>query len=532
MRRWICVFLAVCLLFSLTGCHGSRVANDAASGFQIPETFDTSRNYEISFWAKNDTNMTQVGIYKQAIADFESLYPNIKVNLRLYTDYGKIYNDVITNIPTNTTPDVCITYPDHIATYLTGADTVVALDDLMTDPKYGLGGSEVRFDAPTAQQIVPKFLAECTFDGKYYAVPYMRSTEACYVNKTYVEKLGYTLPEVLTWDFVWEVSDAATKKDGEGNFLVNGQKVMIPFLYKSTDNMMIQMLKQKNAGYSTNFGDIQIFNNTTQEILETVAVHTKTGAFSTFKINGYPANFLNAGQCIFAVDSTAGATWMGCDAPLIDIAEEKLVQFETVVMPIPQFDTNNPQMISQGPSMCLFNKEDPQQVLASWLFMQFMLTDAVQIAYAQTEGYVPVTTKAQESDQYQDYLSRSGEDNDLYYSIKLDATRLLLENTENTFVTPVFNGSASLRNAAGQLIENVTKSVRRKETVDEAYYESLYEDITALYRLDQITAEPTEQKFGALPPRAVAMIAVLGGCWLLMGTYAAVAAAKKQKKKI
>ena len=55
------------------------------------------------------------------------IYPNITVNLRLYTDYGKIYNDVITNIATNTTPNVCITYPDHIATYLTGTNVVVPL---------------------------------------------------------------------------------------------------------------------------------------------------------------------------------------------------------------------------------------------------------------------------------------------------------------------------------------------------------------------------------------------------------------------
>lgn len=83
------------------------------------------------FWAKNDTNKTQTEIYKKAIADFEALYPNITVNLNLYTDYGKIYNDVITNISTNTTPNVCITYPDHIATYLTGQNTVVPLDDLV-----------------------------------------------------------------------------------------------------------------------------------------------------------------------------------------------------------------------------------------------------------------------------------------------------------------------------------------------------------------------------------------------------------------
>ena len=43
----------------------------------------------------------------------------------------------------------------------------------------------------------------------------------------------------------------------------------------------------------------------------TIADHAKTGAFSTFKISSYPANFLNAGQCVFAIDSTAGSTWMG-----------------------------------------------------------------------------------------------------------------------------------------------------------------------------------------------------------------------------
>ncbi len=62
------------------------------------------------------------------------------------------------------------------------------------------------------KEIIPQFLDECSFNGHYYAVPYMRSTEACYINKDYVEKLGYTLPDTLTWDFIWEVSEARRKK--------------------------------------------------------------------------------------------------------------------------------------------------------------------------------------------------------------------------------------------------------------------------------------------------------------------------------
>ena len=524
MKKLISIILLLSLLLALTACHGSQ----EQKVFEIPSEFDTSRNYEITFWAKNDTNMTQVNIYKDAIASFQALYPNITVNLRLYTDYGKIYNDVITNIATDTTPNVCITYPDHIATYLTGADTVVPLDDLFSDARYGLGGSEVLFDAPTMAEIIPQFLGECEFNGHYYAIPYMRSTEACYINKTYVEKLGYEVPEALTWDFVWEVSEAAMAQDAEGNFLVNGQKVLIPFMYKSTDNMMIQMLKQKEADYSTSLGEILIFNDTTRDLLRTVADHSVTKAFNTFKASGYPANFLNAGQCIFAIDSTAGATWMGSDAPLVDIAEEKLVQFETVVMPIPQFDTANPKMISQGPSMCVFNKEDPQEVLASWLFAQYMLTNEVQIAYSQTEGYCPVTSKAQQSEEYRDYLSRSGEDNDLYYSIKLDATKLLLDNTRNTFVTPVFNGSASLRNAAGQLIEEVKKHARRGETIDDAYLDSLFAEMVSLYRLDQVSLSSGKVSLGPLPGAAKALLAALALCWICMGAYVVIDKIKKK----
>ncbi len=522
------LLLALSILLLLTGCHGSR----ERSVFQIPDKFDEARDYEITFWAKNDTNKTQVKIYEQAVEDFEALYPNIHVTIRFYTDYSKIYNDVITNISTNTTPNVCITYPDHIATYLTGEDVVVPLDELLTNKSYGLGGSEVRFDAPAKGDIVPQFLQELSIGGHIYGVPYMRSTEALYVNKDLVEALGYTLPEEVSWDFVWEVSEKAMEKGPDGNFLVNGQKVMIPFIDYSTDNMLIQLCKQKGSGYSTAAGEVLLFNDDTKEFLYTIAEHAKTGAFSTFKISSYPGNFLNAGQCIFALDSTGGSTWIGTHAPLMDISPDKVVEFETAVLPIPQLNPDEPWMISQGPSVCIFNKTDPQEVLASWLFVQYLLTDKVQIAYSQTEGYVPVTTKAQNAPEYLDYLSRAGEDYNEHYDVKIAASKLLLANIDHTFITPVFNGSSSVRSAAGQLIENVTKSMRRKETVDEAYMEKLYQDVISLYRLDQISYSEVSGKaeLGPLPKQAVTLLTCLAAAWVLIAAYALWAFVIRKKK--
>ncbi|MCR5278117.1 MAG: extracellular solute-binding protein [Lachnospiraceae bacterium] len=526
MNKRILLFAAFALLL-LTGCHGKKSLPE----FNVPEELDESKTYEISFWAKNDTNKTQTEIYQKAIEDFEKLYPNIHVNVRMYSDYGKIYNDVITNISTGTPPNVCITYPDHIATYMTGTNVVVPLDELFDDERYGLGGSALKFDGPTRDEIKDKFLKECMLGGHYYAVPYVRSTEALYMNKDMIEELGYEIPDEITWDFVWEVSETAMATDSDGNFKINGQKVMIPFIYKSTDNMMIQMLRQLNAGYCTPEGEVLLFNDDTREILKKVAKHAEDRSFSTFKISSYPGNFLNAGQCIFAIDSTAGATWMGAKAVHADIPEDQFVDFEILVRPIPQYDSANQQMISQGPSLCIFNKEDPDEVLASWLFAQFMLTNEVQIAYSSTEGYLPVTDKALNSPEYQDYLARAGEDNDYYYKVKIDAARVLLDNIDKTFTAPPFNGSTSLRNAAGELIEGAAKAARRGKTVDDAYIDGLFEDTKALYRLDRNIVSTIDGKRtdSPLPTASVALISILVGTWVLIGAYFLYKTIKNQK---
>ena len=288
MKKLLLILIALLLL---SGCHGSKQRN----AFSVPEEFDLSREYDVVFWAKNDTNKNQVNVYENAIRFFEELYPNIHVQVKYYTDYLRIYNDVITNISTDTTPNVCITYPDHIATYLTGDNVVVSLDDLLVDENYGLGGKKLKFNSPRKDELVEEFLDECKIADSYYAIPFMRSTEALYINKTYVEKLGYRIPEEISWDFVFEVSEKAMAKDDEGNYLVNGQKVMIPFIYKSTDNMMITMLKQLKAPYSSEKGEVLLFNDVTEDILKNLSAHSATGAFSTFKISSYPANFLNAG---------------------------------------------------------------------------------------------------------------------------------------------------------------------------------------------------------------------------------------------
>jgi multiple sugar transport system substrate-binding protein len=196
---------------------------------------------------------------------------------------------------------------------------------------------------------------------------------------------------------------------------------------------------------------------------------------------------------------------MGSDAPLVDISPDKIVKFETAVRPVPQADAAEPKMISQGPSVCIFNKEDPQEVLASWLFTQFLLTDQVQIDYSSTEGYLPVTQSALNNEAYKEYLAASGSDQKAHYSVKLDAVKLIMDHTEDTFVTPVFNGSASLRDAASYLVEDTVKypvqfNGKMRFTID------LPATATQSDVLEAVKASPDAAKWMTAEPKKVIFV--------------------------
>ena len=104
-----------------------------------------------------------------------------------------------------------------------------------------------------------------------------------------------------------------------------------------------------------------------------------------------------------------------------------------------------------------------------------------------------------------------------------------MENTENTFVTPVFDGSATLRNEAGALIEEVTKAVRRKKTVDDSFIDNLYAE--AQFRLERVDDTVSGKKeFDELPDMAVVLISSIGIAWAFIIVYFVYDLIKKRKK--
>ena len=158
----------------------------------------------------------------------------------------------------------------------------------------------------------------------------------------------------------------------------------------------------------------------------------------------------------------------------------------------------------------------------------------MQVPYAMTEGYVPVTYRAQQDAEYLDYLSKEGQldengSNATYYAPKIAAAKILLENIENTFITPVFRRSASLRSAAGLLIEETGKGVRRGKTIDDAFFEWLYARVRSLERLDVVEESDGKVELGPLPTESALLIAGLVTVWVGLGVYATLDYLKRRR---
>ena len=530
---------------SLSSCHKPI----SISAFDIPSELDMNRTYELEFWSKNDGNVMQASIYTETINEFEKLYPNIKIKNRVYSKYDEIYKDVITNISSKTPPNICVSYPDHVATYLENENIVIPLDNLITNPKYGFSGSELKYKGIGDNNIYEKYLKEGEINRTNYTLPFVRSSEALYINETYLKMIidrgylsldmypslgvtsynSYGTPDVPTWDWLWKVCEAAieAKRAGIPSYSQN-DKTFYPFIYKSSDNWVIQEFKQLGYDYTSydefeRKGSATLFNDKTKDFLidlskkaKTIQVDStrKTGLYSTFDITTYPANMFNLWEVLLCTDSTAGATWIGSDAESVEASYMQYHPdpFSTAVRVIPQHNINNQYMISQGPSLCIFNNDDKNVCLASWIFLQYLLTDDVQLKYSKTEGYIPVTKSATSSDDYKAYLENKDNAN---YQVKIDASKLVLNNINNTFVTPVFSKSADIRNAAKYLVTAVTGSFNSKNKY------TTYEEIDTLFQ-KAITNYELKTDIGSnnnYLAGGIIIVSVIAFVWVLIGIY-------------
>ena len=438
------IILAVVLLLSLclncvvlTGCNNNQQISD----FVIPEGGYDGSEVTINFYHTMGQNLRDV--LDRYIVEFNKLYPNIHINHQQVGSYDDVRDQIKTEITVGNQPHIAYCYPDHVALYNL-AKAVVTLDDLIASDITVTredGTTEILglTDAQIADFIQGYYNEGKQFgDDKMYTLPLSKSTEVLYYNKTFFDANGLTPP--TTWD---EMETLCAKiKEIDPN--------CIPLGYDSESNWFITMCEQYGSDYTSATGEHFLFDNEANRgfVAEFREWYQK-GYVTTQEINGgkYTSELFTAKEGVksyMSIGSSAGATHQRPDK------ENDAYPFDVGITTIPQVNPDAPKVISQGPSVTIFKKSNPQEVLASWLFVKYLTTTVeFQAEFSMASGYVPVIKSVAENPVYKEFVDgANGGDN-----IAALSAKVCLSQEAAYYTSPAFNGSSTARDQVGLLIQ-------------------------------------------------------------------------------
>ena len=460
-RRILALLLTAVMLIGLTAC-GAGGTKVGGINFDVPEGGYDGSEVTITFYHTMGQNLRDV--LDAYIVEFNKLYPNIHINSSQVGNYDDVRDQISTEITVGDQPNIAYCYPDHVALYnLAGAVTV--LDNLInSEIEVTRADGTTEIIGLTAEQqadFIQGYYNEgkAFGDGLMYTLPLSKSTEVLYYNKTFFEANNLSVPS--TWDELETL--CAQIKAIDPN--------CIPLGYDSEANWFITMCEQYDSPYTSSTGDHFLFDNEQNRafVKEFNDWYQKGYITTQTLLNGYTSGLFTAKEGIrsyMSIGSSAGATHQR--PAQVDGA----YPFEVGIATIPQVNANNKKVISQGPSLCIFQKSNPQEVLASWLFVKYLTTTVeFQAEFSMASGYVPVLKSVGENPIYADYLENA--DGGAYISAL--SAKVCLEQEEAYYTSDAFNGSSTARDEVGKLL---TKCLTLTGDVDAKIASAFQEAIT------------------------------------------------------
>ena len=461
-KKILSILLAVAMLLSmmaLVACDkggsgsGNQGGNSSAgkpagmASYDVPEVGYDGSAVTIVFYHSMGAKLR--GVLDTYIEEFNKLYPNITIEHSSMGDYDGVRDQIKTQLTAGEQPNIAYCYPDHVALYNV-AKKVVPLDNFIAstiEVTDALGNTTVLglTEEQKADFIEGYYKEGTAFDtlGTMYTLPMSKSTEALYYNKTFFEENGLKVP--TTWAEMEEVCAAIKAIDPN----------CVPLGYDSESNWFITMCEQYQSPYTSLDEDnlFQFDNATNRGFVKMFTEWYQKGYVTTEAIYGsYTSGLFTAteGQrCYMVIGSTGGASYQ--TPPTVDGNP----MFETGMATPPQVNPAAPKVISQGPSLCLFDSENPQEVVASWLFMKFLTTDvAFQAEFSMASGYAPVIKSVQDNAVYQAWLDKASG----YNNLTALSVKLALSQSDAYFVSPAFNGSSVARDQVGILMQDALVS--------------------------------------------------------------------------
>ncbi len=446
MKKLLLLALSISAVGTLTACGSSVVDMEVLDEF-------SGDKVSIEFWHVSP-DVNGVSPYQSYADSFMEEYSNISVTLvNQNGDYGKLNDAINLSITDNSMPNIAIGYPANFIEY-NQANVVAPLDNFIEHSKWGLSAEDLKDYQDTG------FWDEGTLYDTYgttYSMPLAKGSEAMYIRGDLVEKAGYQLSDLTTWEKVFEVSK---KLESMGE--------TYKFNHDDPQNFAVTLLGQSGAAFTSLENGIEFVddsrNSGSKSIIDEIIYQNKS-YMNIREDYTYGSALLKSNSVWMSVSSSTCRNYYDTEYNSDGSIKAEVTDLE--IIPIPQYSTNAEEAyaVLQGPSMAMFISDNQEENLASWLFMKHLTNTENSSDYAISTGYVPVRVSSQSTEEFKAFLACSDDPSSEYYN-RARACNVVISQSSMLQATPAFIGSNDARNEAGNMIANI---VNRNYEVEAAF---------------------------------------------------------------
>ncbi|WP_125580910.1 ABC transporter substrate-binding protein [Lacticaseibacillus suibinensis] len=400
---------AVVLGLGLAACGNS--SSDKSS--------DSGKKVTITFWHGMN------GPYQKAlngiISDFNKSQDKYVVKGTAQGNYTALQQKIMAAAKSKKLPTIAQT------TYTTVPDYVSNGFITPLDP-YMLKGSD-KLSQSSLDDIYPAFITSSKYEGKYYSMPFSKSTRIMYYNPTLMKKLGVDMPKS------WEDLEALGPK-------LKAQGVMVMGFDSSFDMELEGLARQAGNPFVSKDLKANLDSKKTLKVTNMIYNMIQNGEAKTAGEDFYGDKSFTSGKTLFYFGSSAGISSMKQNAPK---------GFTWGTAPLPTYNGKKATELA-GNDIVMFKSASTDEQKGAWAFMKYLTSKKETIKWAEATGYVPLRKSAVKDASFQAYLKKN------------PTSKAAVDSLSFGFQSTAFKGFTEYRNDLLDAVDNMTTKGTKPET--------------------------------------------------------------------
>jgi len=337
-------------------------------------------------WWHNHDDECRVEFLDKYIAEFNATNEcGITVEHQHQGGYNDIRDKMNAGIATGELPGIVVGYQNDEAFYAL-AGGLADMNQYINDATWGLGDEGADFYSAFLDQGV-----HMAYDGARLGFPPNRSMLMMFYNLTWLQELGFDAPPT-TPEEMREMACAAAEANGDG-----------------TGGLIIDTGASAFAGWTFAFGGNILSDDGTGYIYNSdgsvAAMEFLKGMYDdgcAFIFDGYPNPAFAARQAIFTTGSSSGMPYYAGD--VATVAEENDTEPDEWNVTALAHTTADPVQNVYGGDV-MIPATTPEVQLASWIFIKYYTSPAVQADWVRASNYFP--TRAGTAEFLGDYMAEN-----------------------------------------------------------------------------------------------------------------------------